>query len=161
MANGITFCRILLSVALLFLMPLSLPFYAVYLAAGLTDMIDGTVARRMHSVSAFGAKLDTTADLVFVAVCLYRLLPVFALPTWLWIWIAGIAGIKSINLLVGAVRRKTFVAVHSVLNKVTGALLFLLPLTLKIVDIRCSAALLCAVATVAAVREGYEILRQR
>ena len=43
-ANLITGTRILCSVALLFCTAFSLPFLVLYLAAGLTDMIDGFAA---------------------------------------------------------------------------------------------------------------------
>ena len=44
-------------------------FYVLYLFCGLTDMIDGTIARKTGAVSKFGEKLDTAADFVFMAVC--------------------------------------------------------------------------------------------
>ena len=74
-ANLITGTRILCGVALLFCPAFSLPFLVLYLAAGLTDMIDGPVARKTGTVSERGAKLDTTADFVFAAACLIKLLP--------------------------------------------------------------------------------------
>ena len=46
---------------------------------------------------------------------------------------------------------------HSVINKVTGGLLFIFPLTLAFIDLKYSAAVVCAVATIAAVYEGYLI----
>ena len=82
-ANLITGTRILCSVALLFCPAFSLPFFVLYLAAGLTDMIDGPVARKNGTVSEFGAKLDTTADFLFVAACLIKLLPLIPFPLWL------------------------------------------------------------------------------
>ena len=97
-ANIITGSRIVFSIALLFIPPFSPMFYVVYGAAGLTDMIDGTVARKTNTASAFGARLDTIADFVFVAVCLIKLLPVLTIPLWLWVWIAVIALIKVINI---------------------------------------------------------------
>ena len=157
MANAITGIRIVLSVALLFCPALSPVFLALYLTAGITDMIDGAVARRTGTVSAFGAKLDTVADVVFVAVCLLKLLPVLRVPVWLCIWIAVIAVIKLANIAAGYIRQKAFITVHSVINKVTGGLLFVFPLTLSRIDLKYSAAVVCAVATVAAVHEGYLI----
>ncbi len=44
MANFITGLRIVFSVVLLFCPALSPAFYALYIAAGVTDMIDGAVA---------------------------------------------------------------------------------------------------------------------
>ena len=154
MANFITCIRIVLSAALLFCPALSPAFFALYLAAGFSDMIDGAVARKTGTVSELGSRLDTIADVVFTAVCLIKLLPVLDIPAWLYTWIAVIAGIKLLNIAVGYLKQKKFPAVHSVLNKVTGGLLFLLPLTLTWIDLRHSAAAVCAVATVAAVYEG-------
>ena len=65
MANIITFVRILCSIAILFCPVFSVAFYSLYITAGLTDMIDGWVARKTNTVSEFGAKLDTVADFVF------------------------------------------------------------------------------------------------
>ena len=99
MANIITILRILCSIALLFCPVFSLVFYALYITAGVSDMLDGWVARRTHTTSELGAKLDTIADVVFVIVCLVRLLPVLDIPTWLYIWIGVIALIKVINII--------------------------------------------------------------
>ncbi len=117
-------------------------------------MIDGTVARKTNTVSAFGAKLDTAADLLFVAVCLIKLLPILDIPIWLYIWIAVIALIKIINIISVVIKYKRMIAVHSVMNKVTGALLFCLPLTLSFIDLKYSAIVVCAAATFAAIQEG-------
>ena len=157
MANVITIVRILCSIAILFCPVFSVAFYSLYIIAGLSDMIDGWVARRTNTVSEMGAKLDTIADFVFVAVCLVKLLPIMDIPTWLYVWIGVIALIKVINIVSGHVVQKQFVAVHSVMNKVTGVLLFLLPLTFSFIDFRYSAAVVCIIATFAAVQEGHFI----
>ena len=153
MADIITGIRILCSIALLFFPA----FYTLYIAAGVSDMIDGTVARKTGTVSEFGSKLDTAADLVLAAVCLIKLIPVLNIPSWLLIWIAVAALIKMINILSGFVMRKEFVAVHTVMNKVTGMLLFLLPLTLAFIDLKYSGPIVSAAATFAAIQEGHYI----
>ena len=157
MANFITGLRIVFSVVLLFCPVFSPAFYAWYIAAGVTDMIDGAVARKTGTVSEFGAKLDTTADFVLVVVCLIKLLPVLHVPAWIIIWIAIIAFIKVANIAAGYILQKEFLSVHSIMNKVTGGLLFVFPLTLSFIDLRYSAAVVCVVATAAAIHEGYLI----
>ena len=154
-ANFITGTRILCCVALLFCQAFSLSFFGLYLAAGLTDMIDGPVARKTGTVSELGAKLDTAADFVFVAVCLWKLLPGLSVPLWLWTWIVLIALIKMINIVSGYVIQKKYVVLHTVMNKITGSLLFLLPLTLPVAALKYSAPLVCTVATFAAIQEGH------
>lgn len=120
-------------------------------------MIDGTVARKTNTVSEFGSKLDTIADFVLIVACLIKLIPLLNIETWMFIWIAVIAVIKVINIVSGYVMQKRFVAVHSVMNKVTGALLFALLLTLRFIEFRYSAIVVCAVTTFAAIQEGHYI----
>ena len=157
MANRITACRILLSLLLLTLPAFSTGFYAVYLLGGLTDMIDGAVARRTGTVSAFGARLDTAADLAFAVAVLLKLLPAMELPIWLCVWGGGIAAVKLTNMAAGFLREKRLVAEHTALNKLTGGLLFLLPLLYPAFLWRGYAAAACIVATVSALEEGYDI----
>ena len=155
LANIITCLRIIGSVVLLFLDAASFPFYITYLLCGFSDMIDGAIARKTNAVSSFGSKLDTVSDFVFMAVCAVKLLPIIYLPIWVWIWIAVIAIIKFANIVLGFVLRKKLVDYHTVLNKITGFLLFLLPLTLQFIKPTYSFAVVCTVAIVAAIQEGY------
>ena len=157
MANFITGLRIVFSVVLLFCPVFSPAFYALYIAAGVTDMIDGAVARKTGTVSEFGAKLDTTADFVLVVVCLIKLLPVLHVPAWLIIWIVVIAVIKAVNLISGYVMQKKLLVLHTVMNKAAGILLFMLPLTLTAIDLKYSGTIVSAAATFAAIQEGHLI----
>lgn len=86
-ANIITNSRILSSICLLLCPVFSIVFYIVYLFCGITDMADGTIARKTKPVRELGARLDTVADSVFVAVCFVKILPLMQFPIWLWIWI--------------------------------------------------------------------------
>lgn len=159
MANIITCSRVIFSLPLVFIPVSSVGFTVLYLFCGLTDMIDGTIARKTGAVSDFGAKLDTVADFAFMAVCAVKLLPMISLPIWLWTWIAVIAIIKFANIVMGFVRQKQLVAYHTVLNKITGSLLFLLPLTLRFIVPTYSVAVVCAIATIAAIGEGYYTIK--
>ena len=157
MANTITCIRIVCSIAILFFPALSPAFYVLYIIAGISDMIDGAVARKTGTVSDFGSKLDTTADFVLVVVCLVKLIPVIHVPTWLIIWIIVIAVIKAVNLVSGYIMRKEIVVLHTAMNKVTGILLFVLPLTLTFIDLKYSGTVVSAAATFAAIQEGHLI----
>ena len=157
MANVITGIRILVSAALLLCPVFSPIFYAMYLIAGLSDMADGIVARKTNSVSEFGSRFDSIADFVFVAVCLIKILPVLDIPIWLYVWTAVIFFVKIINIISGYVMQKKYFAVHTTMNKATGVLLFMLPLTLTIVPLNYSGIPICSVATFAAIQEGHFI----
>ena len=157
--NIITGSRIIFSFLLL-LIPLSSAwFYVLYLFCGFTDMIDGAIARKTGAVSKFGAKLDTVSDFIFMFVCSIKILPLLYLPVWLWVWIIIIALVKILNIVLVFICKKKLISIHSVLNKITGFTLFLLPFTLTFIESTYSVATLCVLATVAAMQEVYFIAK--
>ena len=156
-ANAITGIRVLCSIVLLFSAALSPAFYIWYIIAGASDVLDGWIARLTNTTSDLGAKLDSAADCFFVVVCLIKLLPALAIPLWIYLWTGIIAAIKLINLLYGFTCQKQFVAIHSISNKITGALLFAIPLTLPFIELQYSATFVCLLATFAALEEGHII----
>ena len=161
MANIITSCRVLCSILLLFFSMTSIPFYVLYLFCGLSDVLDGIVARKTNTVSSLGAKLDTIADFIFVVILLIKIWLEMDVPIWLWIWIVAIGGIKTVNVIGGFVLAERFIVEHTILNKITGVLLFLLPLTLFWVELKYSAMVVCVVATISAIQEGCYIIKGR
>ena len=157
-ANILTGCRIFGSILLLFFPAFSLGFYITYILCGFSDMIDGTIARITNSTSQFGSQLDTIADFIFVVVSLFKLLPAIHIPGWLWIWGGVIEVIKISNILWGYVSKKQFISLHTIMNKATGLLLFLLPLTISFVEPQYTAIVVCFVATLSAIQEGFYII---
>ena len=152
-ANLLTTFRIIGSVFLLFLPTNSPSFAVMYLLCGFSDMVDGTVARMTHSSSTLGARLDSIADILFVGASFLKFLPVIVLPGWIWFWIAVIAIVKCSSILKGFVVQKTFVSHHTILNKITGAMLFFLPFTLNTIKLEYTAAAVCVLATCAAFQD--------
>ena len=157
-ANILTGCRILGSILLLFFPAFSAEFYILYLLCGFSDMIDGTIARKTHSTSELGSKMDTAADFVFVTASLIKLLPAIHIPWWLWIWGGVIAVIKISNIIWGYVSKKQFISLHTIMNKVTGLLLFLLPLTIHFFELTYITIAVCSIATLSAIQEGFYII---
>ena len=154
-ANIITSLRIICSILMLFCRVPSIRFCLLYIFCGLTDMVDGAIARKTNAVSEFGARLDSVADIIFVAVSLIKFLPVIYLQWWLCMWIVAIAVIKISNNVWGLNNKKKIISLHTIANKITGLLLFLLPLTLPFIDLQYSAPIVCFMATFAAIQEGY------
>lgn len=101
----------------------SAAFLAVFALCGASDAVDGWLARRLDANSAFGAKLDTAADLVLVAVCCAKILPVLAVPAWIWAWVACIAVAKG-AAFAAAWRRGRTEQLHSLANRAMGIALF-------------------------------------
>ena len=161
LANILTGCRILGSILLLFFPVFSLGFYITYLICGFSDMVDGTIARKTNSTSKFGSQLDTIADFFFVVASSVKLLPVIHIPGWLWIWGGVIAVIKISNIIWGYVSKKQFISLHTIMNKATGLLLFLLPLTISFVELKYIAIVVCPVATLSAIQEGLYVITDR
>ena len=160
-ANILTFSRILGSILLLFFPALSFEFYIIYIFCDFSDMIDGRIARITNSVCQYGSCLDTIADFVFVVVSLIKLLPIIHIQLWLWIWSGVISIIKMSNIVFGYVLKKRIISLHTIMNKVTGLLLFLLPLTMPLADLKYTAVVVCAVATFSAIQEWVYVMHDR
>ena len=155
LANIITGCRIVCSAWMLFVPVFSHQFYLLYLLCGFTDMVDGIIARKTKSVTPFGSGLDSVADFLFAVAAFVKLLPALSIPIWLWNCIFVIALVKIINLALGFLRNRRLTFEHTAMNKLTGFLLFLLPLTVSFIDLKYSANVICAIAACSAIQEGY------
>ena len=153
--NAISLLRVAGSIGLLFCDVAGWIFWALYALCGISDMVDGPLARKLQAESKTGAVLDSVADIVFVACCAIRLLSVLVIPTWLWIWAGVIVFIKMVNQVSALVVCKRFCFPHTWANKLTGLLLFLTVPTMFWSMIPIS--IVAALATFAAVQEGHLI----
>ena len=155
-ANVLTSMRIALSGILLLLEPLGTAFYCVYALAGLTDMLDGPLARKTGTESRIGEVLDSAADLIFAAVSLVRLLPVYKeeMPFWLWAAVAFVIDLKGKNAIAGYVMNGKIVTMHTPLNRLAGLALFALPLVCIWVPLTVYGGF-CAAAAVAATVDAF------
>ena len=99
--------------------------------------------------------MDSVSDIVFVACCAISLLPVLEIPMWLWIWAGVIVIIKIVNQIPSLVVCKRFCFPHTLANKLTGFLLFLMVPTMFWSMIPIS--IVASLATFAAVQEGHYI----
>lgn len=127
--NILTALRMLGAVLLLLTKPLTLPFYLLHIFCGLTDALDGAFARALHASSRLGAQLDSIADLMFYGVMMGKLMPILIerMPSSVW-WLVGAAVfIRLCAYGVAAVTQHRFSALHTILNKLTGLLVFLVP----------------------------------
>ena len=153
--NTITILRFLGAICLLQCDVKSIAFWILYALCGISDMVDGWLARKLGVVTKTGALLDSVADICFVACCCWQLLLVLELPHWLWIWAGVIVMIKVINQLSAIVIQGRCSFPHTLANKLTGFLLFLaVPLMFwSIIPI----VIVTGIATVAAIHEGHFI----
>lgn len=151
--NLISSFRILGTVILLFLNPHELSFLIVYSLCGLSDILDGWVARATHSTSELGAKLDSVADLLYYAVMFSRVFPDLweELPVQLW-YVAGVVvALRIISYSFVAIKFHRFASLHTYMNKLSGAIIFILPYFLSsggLVPISIAVAVVTSLATV-------------
>ncbi len=79
----------------------------LFIAASLTDTIDGQIARRRKLVSALGIYLDTTSDKILIAVLLIGLAVVHLAPGWMVAVIIAreflVTGLRSYAAALGVV----------------------------------------------------------
>jgi len=155
-ANVLTSMRIALSGILLLLKPLRMTFYCIYALAGLTDMLDGPLARKTETESRVGAVLDSAADLVFVTVACVKLLPVYwvQIPTWLLISTAFVFYLKVKNAIACFAMYKKLIAMHTVMNRLAGILLFAFPFACIMLPIPVYGGI-CAAAAFAATVDAF------
>ena len=121
--NLLSASRIALCLPLLLMDAMTVPFWVLYMITGITDMLDGFLARRWGVESKFGARLDSLADFVFVLTVGYKLFPWLKLPTTLWMMIGLIAMVKIVNAISSYVVRHRIEFLHTKANKLTGFLL--------------------------------------
>ena len=156
--NIITLSRIPMSVAMLFVQSVPAVFWTLYMLCGLSDVLDGAIARRTGATSRLGESLDTIADTVFVVVWMILFLPAINVGKWIWVCVGLIALVKVLNIVSGFIVQKTFVSMHTYANKATGTLLFLLPLFIQVDFLTIPYMVLtCVTATFAAIQEGHLI----
>lgn len=79
----------------------------IFLAAALTDLLDGFLARRWGQITTVGTLLDPIADKLLVSAALISLVQVQVLPAWIAVLIIGrefaISGLRSIAAAEGYV----------------------------------------------------------
>jgi cardiolipin synthase (CMP-forming) len=128
----------------------------VFAGAGLSDGLDGFIARHWHVTSDFGAWLDPAADKLLMLLCLTALFAVGATPLWLLALVvardgaiaAGWLLIKALDLPLAM--RTLFLGKASTMVQILYVLgvLLLLALDLDAPRLALAAAWVCALFTV-------------
>lgn len=159
--NLLSILRILFAVFLLFAgNPVG--FATCYLICGISDVLDGWVARRWRLESRLGAKLDSLGDLVFWTVIfhlVYSRCP-HLLEGWIPFFISGVVLVRAVNAVITRLRFRQWGMLHTWGNKVTGLLLYLLlPVYILLQNVPVGiAAVLLATAYLSAAEEMVILL---
>lgn len=124
--NAITALRLVAAVILIFIEPLSLPYLIIYTIGGISDAIDGFVARKLGGETEFGAKLDSVSDIAFYLVTMLKILPMLylELPCNIWYFAGAVILLRIIMYIINALIEKELLASHTYLNKAQSLMLF-------------------------------------
>ena len=162
-ADIITLFRIAGTILLAFLRLFSAGFFCIYVITGLTDVLDGWIARRTKTASDFGARLDSVADFLFFSVVLFRIFPVLwnTLPSDIWYEVVIIVIVRILAYLVAAVKYRQVASLHTYLNKLTGGAVFILPFLLATSYSAVYCRITCVLAIAAALEELAIHLRRQ
>lgn len=125
--NALSLSRVVMSLSLLFITPMSPVFIAIYITAFVTDCIDGTIARRLGVCSTLGKNLDSLGDLLLVGVVLIVVMPWMELSPNILLWIGLIALSRLATTLWMKKRSDHIIMTHSIPNKIVNFLVFMLP----------------------------------
>lgn len=154
--NIITSTRILGAVIMLSLPYPKTAFLVLYTLCGISDVLDGMVARLTATQSEWGAKFDSVADLLFYAAMLIKIIPTLikSLDFLVWIFAGIVILIRLSSYVLAAIKYRKFASQHTYLNKLTGFAVFCLPYLLVITDLHNVVAILvCAVGFLASLEE--------
>jgi len=160
-ANVITMGRILGSFLLLLFKPLSVPFFLIYALCGVSDILDGYIARKTKTVSKLGEALDSVADLIFIGIMLFICIPLFAWARWMIYWISIVAIIRLLTFGTGFVKYHTMPFLHTYANKITGIILFCILFLYRAFGLTAAICISCGFASISALEELAITIRSK
>ncbi len=160
--NIITLIRIPLSLSLLLVVHDNSVFIVLYLLCGLSDVLDGYLARKMNLQSRLGAKLDSISDFIMYVViivvsCLWDYFAVVHFIPFL----AFITLVRGINIGLIYIKFHQLGVVHTIGNKIIGFLAYLIPFIYIFTGSFSFLCFVLSVATIMSLEETVVILRMK
>lgn len=154
-ANIITFSRIPLSLGMLFFPVFSLEYYVFFSLAGVTDAIDGPIARKMKTNGKLGAQIDSVADLTFFIIALSKMVPYaienINLPATIMLFI--VLALRLFCYTMELIKFKRLVSLHTYLNKATAVSMFIVIYLIPFIGISIPCIIGCTFATLGVIEE--------
>ncbi len=153
--NMITTFRILGTLLLAAAPTLSPAFFVIYSLCGISDVLDGFIARKTNSMSELGAKLDSVADLLFYSVMVIKMMPLLIkyLPAVSWYMLWGVVLVRILIYVIVGIKCHKFSSLHTYLNKFTGLVTFLIPYMIQSTIFACYSVFGCSIAALATAEE--------
>jgi len=126
--NVLTSLRILCATLLLAVPVYSVRFYLLYLICGVTDFLDGRLARRFHVASKAGASLDNIADYTLLMSAVIKVLPTLLLDVWALVGGICMLTARMSSSVIAWIKYKRIVVLHTFANKLLGGAVYAIPL---------------------------------
>jgi len=133
-------------------------FLIMFIIIGVTDKLDGTIARYLNQTSHLGAKLDTMADMVFyplVALWLYRFAPEVVSGWWILVYL--LLALFFMKMILGKKKFGEIPAFHTIGGKTFAASLYFFMIIAVINPVMASKIfpLLCVIGYLNQLEEMY------
>ncbi len=160
--NALSLVRIVLAPFLMALLiarsgPYTYAAAGLFLAAALTDWLDGRIARTTNRVSTLGQLLDPVADKLLIAAALIALVQVEKAPAWMVVLIVGreiaVTGLRAIAAAQGVIIVASEFGKAKMVAEVVAVTLLILAATPLV---RTAAVVALAVALVLALGSGLD-----
>ena len=153
--NMLSIIRIICAVLLILFINYPTVFIFLYVTVGLTDILDGFIARKLKIESEFGARLDSIADFFFYIILVFIIIKLYSsiIITNLKMIVIAIIFIRLLNMLLTKLKYKKIVFVHTLANKISGILLYFLPIVLLFIKNNIIIWIILIITFVAALEE--------
>ena len=160
--NALSLVRIVLAPFLMALLiarsgPYTYAAAGLFLAAALTDWLDGRIARTTNRVSTLGQLLDPVADKLLIAAALIALVQVEKAPAWMVVLIVGreiaVTGLRAIAAAQGVIIVASEFGKAKMVAEVVAVILLILGATPLV---RTAGLVALAVALVLALGSGLD-----
>ena len=124
-ANVISLSRIVLSIVMICNYKNEPLFVFLYFVCGFTDILDGYIARRTNTQSLIGARIDSIADFfMFGTIIIFVIFSTGDKLRTFLLWIIIIVVVRLANIIIAALKYKSFIILHTWGNKAAGYLFF-------------------------------------
>ena len=133
-ANRLTVARFFLTIAFVAALSCAVPLHytfalALFIVAGITDYVDGEIARRFSMVTDFGKLMDPLIDKIMMASAFICLVPIGAVPAWAVVIIISreflITGLRLLALAKGRVLAAEGLGKHKTGWQIAAVIYFL------------------------------------
>jgi CDP-diacylglycerol--glycerol-3-phosphate 3-phosphatidyltransferase len=140
LANQLTLGRFFLTVGFVISLTVIWPYsksvgLVLFLVAGITDYLDGEVARRFNMCSDFGRLMDPLIDKIMIAAGFICLIPHGAIPPWAAVTIIGreflITGLRLLALSKGRILSAEKLGKHKTAWQIITIIFFLALLAVR------------------------------